>query len=80
VRIVQRWDKRGDLDDNDPFVAMECVPHMFPIKGIATPVTPGTTFEHTYLDMYGRPWAQIWERYHEQGMARPEGEDIFSFE
>ena len=80
VRIVQLWDKLGDLNDNDPFVYMECVPHMFPIDGVATPVTPGASFEYTYLDMYGRPWAQVWERYHEEGMERPEAEDIFSFE
>jgi hypothetical protein len=30
--------------------------------------------------MYGRPWAEIWEKYHEQGMQRPDDEDIFSFE
>jgi hypothetical protein len=47
---------------------------------VATPVTPGATFEHTYLDMYGRPCAQVWERYHEDGMERPASEDIFSFE
>jgi hypothetical protein len=29
--------------------------------------------------MLGRPWAQVWEQYHENGMERPEGEDIFSF-
>lgn len=80
VRIVQLWNKLGDLNDNDPFVFMECVPHMFPIDGVATPVTPGTTFEYTYLDMYGRPWAQVWEGYHEEGMERPATEDIFSFE
>ena len=48
-------------------------------NGVATPVSPGTTFEYTFLDILGRPWAQIWERYHENGMERPEGEDIFSF-
>jgi hypothetical protein len=32
------------------------------------------------LDMYGRPWAQIWEKYYEQGMQPPEKEDIFNFE
>jgi hypothetical protein len=32
-------------------------------------------------DMYGRPWAQIWEKYWENGMQRPtQNEDIFSFE
>jgi hypothetical protein len=30
--------------------------------------------------MYGRPWAQIWEQYHEQGMEKPEEDDIFSFD
>jgi hypothetical protein len=31
--------------------------------------------------MYGRPWAQIWERYFEQDMQKPDEEtDIFSFE
>jgi len=30
--------------------------------------------------MYGRPWAQIWQEYHEAGMERPKGDDIFSFE
>ena len=32
------------------------------------------------LDMYGRPWGDIWEKYHEQNMERPEEEDMFTFE
>jgi len=79
VRIVQPWEKLGRLNENDPFVIMECIPQIFPVNGVATPVSPGTTFELTFLDILGRPWAQIWEKYHENGMARPEGEDIFSF-
>jgi hypothetical protein len=80
VRIVQRYRRLGALTDNDPFVYLECVPHMFPIDGIATPVTPGTRFEYEYPDIYGQPWAQIWRRYHEEGMQPPQGDDIFSFE
>ena len=49
------------------------------VENDADRTAPGATFEHHYLDMYGRPWAQIWERYHEQGMERPEDEDLFSF-
>jgi hypothetical protein len=31
--------------------------------------------------MYGRPWAQIWERHFEQNMEQPEPDaDIFDFE
>jgi hypothetical protein len=79
VRIVQTWDRIGRLNENDPLTVLECVPHIFPIRGVATPVTPGTRFEYDLPDTYGRPWAQIWEQHHEQGMKRPAEEDIFSF-
>ena len=36
--------------------------------------------QYEFPDMYGRPWAQIWEKYFEQGMERPQPkEDIFDF-
>ena len=32
-------------------------------------------------DMYGRPWAKVWEEHFEQGMTKPEDtEDLFNFE
>jgi hypothetical protein len=43
------------------------------------PTGPSMTFEHEVLDMYGRPWAQLWEKYYEQGMEKPRDEDIFDF-
>ena len=79
VRIVETWDRLGRLNENDPLVIMECIPQIFPVKGLATPVGPGTKFEYEFLDVLGRPWAQIWEEYHEKGMTPPEKEDIFSF-
>jgi hypothetical protein len=42
-------------------------------------VAPGRVIEHKIPDMFGRPWADLWEEYHERGMQRPEKEDIFSF-
>ena len=39
----------------------------------------GTTIEYTVPDVYNRPWAQIWERYFEQGMEHPEPEPLFGF-
>jgi hypothetical protein len=59
---------------------MECDPQIFPIDGLATPVAPGQTFEYTLPNLYDRPWAAIWERYHEEGLQRPAEEDIFSFD
>jgi hypothetical protein len=80
VRIIQTWKRLGRLNEGEPLTMMECVPHIFPIKGNAVPQSPGATFEYEMQDIYGRPWAQIWERYHEKGMQRPdEQEDLFSF-
>jgi hypothetical protein len=42
-------------------------------------VSPGTTIDYSVPDMYGRPWAAIWEEYHEREMQRPVDEDIFDF-
>jgi hypothetical protein len=71
VRIVHTLDKRGHLNELDPFPIIECIPQSFPVEGHTTPMTPGQTFEYRVPDIYGRPWAQIWERYHEEGMERP---------
>jgi hypothetical protein len=79
VRIVQTWNRVGGLNQGDPFEYMECIPHIFPVDGMATPKSPGQSFEFPMLDMYGRPWAQIWERYHEAGMDKPAEVDLFSF-
>jgi len=50
------------------------------LKGRSTPVTPGTGIELEVPDMYGRPWARIWEQYWKDVMERPQEEDVFSFE
>jgi len=52
---------------------------IFPKDGKATAVTPGQVLEYRVPDMYGRPWAQIWEQYFEQGMQKPTTDDIFNF-
>jgi hypothetical protein len=71
VRIVHHLDKLGELNEGNPFQIFECIPQSFPVDGHTTPMTPGQTFEYTLPDIFGRPWAQIWERYHEEGMERP---------
>src|SRR5690606_23566194 len=80
VRIVRNYVKTSDYNKGTPYVFIECVPTIYPVRGYATPVSPGTVIEYEVPDMYGRPWAAIWEKYHEQGMQRPDDEDIFSFE
>ena len=79
VRIVHYLTKQGNLNEDEPFPVIECVASIFPVDGQATPLVPGATFEYTIPDMFGRPWAEIWERYHEEGMERPVEEDLFDF-
>jgi hypothetical protein len=81
LRIVRDFPKIGDFDQGEPFTFVECVQKIFPVDGVAISVAPGTRFEYEVPDMYGRPWARIWEEFWEQGMDRPQQEDdIFSFD
>jgi hypothetical protein len=80
VRIVHAWTKTGRLNEGNPYVYIECLQYNYPIDGFTTPIPPGTTIEYTVPDIYGRPWARIWERYHEAGMERPERPALFGFE
>jgi hypothetical protein len=80
VRIVRNLIKAGEFTDSVPYVFVECVQTIFPIDGLATPVAPGDVIEFEVPDMYNRPWARIWEERFEEGMTRPEDEDIFSFD
>jgi hypothetical protein len=79
VRVVRKLVKQSTVTAGDPFVFIECVPTIYPIKGKATPVTPGEKFTFEVPDMYGRPWAHIWEEYFEDGMEKPKPKDIFDF-
>ena len=39
----------------------------------------GETIQFKVPDMFGRPWAQIWEEHHEKGMQRPQ-QDVIGFD
>jgi hypothetical protein len=79
LRLVQVHIKTGEIDEVDPFIYARCIQTIFPVDGRPQPLSPGATIEYTVPDMFGRPWAQIWERYFEEGMERPEGESLFEF-
>jgi hypothetical protein len=81
VRIIRNYVKQNEFADAEatPYVFIECVQSIFPIDSRATPVSPGSVIQYEVPDMYGRPWAHIWEQL-EQDMEKPEEEDIFSFD
>ncbi len=81
VRIIRNYVKEADFTEAEPYVFVECIQSIFPIDGYATPVSPGDVIDYEVPDMYGRPWAHIWEEYFEDGMTGAgEDEDIFSFD
>jgi len=80
IRIVRNLHKISGFKEISPFVFIDCTATIFPINGEPTTAAPGTLIDYEVMDMYDRPWARLWERYHEAGMQRPEPADIFSFD
>jgi hypothetical protein len=79
IRIVRNYTKLSGFEQGDPYPFIECIQTIFPKNGHATPVVPGQVIEYKVPDMYGRPWAQIWEEWFEKGMQKPQGPDIFTY-
>ncbi|HTR00893.1 MAG TPA: hypothetical protein VMH83_12925, partial [Candidatus Acidoferrum sp.] len=83
MRIVRQLNRLGGMDTGNPYAFIECVPNIYPVKGKATPVTPGNVIELEIPDMYGRPWAKNWEKYFEAGMKDPDKakeDEMFNFD
>jgi hypothetical protein len=80
IRNVRFLARQGDFNDVAPNTLTHCNQTFFVVNGRATPVVPGAEIEYRVEDLYGRPWAAVWEEHFEQGMQRPEAEDIFDFE
>jgi hypothetical protein len=80
IRILRTLRRVGGFDSGVPFDSLRCLQTIYPINGVPTPVAPGTSIEFQPPDMYGRPWAKLWEQYFEQGMSRPKDDEaIFDF-
>jgi len=71
LRLIQVYIRSGNLGEVDPFICARCIQTIFPVDGRPRPRSPGTTIEYTVPDMYGRPWAQIWEKYFERACSGP---------
>ena len=73
LHTVTPWTLQNRLDDAETrFTWSECPTSGVVINGPngrPTQLIPG---DERYVDYYGRPWAQVWEKYFEQGWKRPE--------
>jgi len=79
IRMIRNYARLGGFETGNPIEYIKCIPTIYPVKGRATPVTAGQTIEYEIPDMFGRPWAQMWEKYFEQGMEHPKEKDMFEF-
>ena len=79
VRIIRNYVKTSGYEEGDPYVFIDCVQTIFPLNGRQSPVVPGTVIQYKVPDMFGRPWAQMWEKYFENGMEHPKEKDMFEF-
>jgi hypothetical protein len=79
VRIVRNLVKQSGFEEGEPYIFIVCVQTIFPQNGHATPKSPGNVIQYEVPDIYGRPWAHIWEQYFERGMDRPKEVDPFDF-
>ena len=72
LRTVTPWLRRSGLDDPEArYVWTECATSGVTVNGPdgrPTQLIPG---DPAYVDYYGRPWAQVWEKHFEQGWSRP---------
>ncbi|MEO6186995.1 MAG: hypothetical protein ABIP38_04740, partial [Steroidobacteraceae bacterium] len=46
IRIVRNYARLGGFEEGDPYVYIRCNPTIMPVKGHATPVSPGQTIEY----------------------------------
>ena len=79
IRNVRFLPRQSDLNDAPPNNLTHCNQTFFIVDGRATPLVPGAEIVYRVEDLYGRPWAAVWEEYFEQGMQRPASEDLFDF-
>jgi hypothetical protein len=79
IRMTRTLERISGFDEGEPYTFIECVQTIYPIDGRATPVVAGKVIPFKVPDMYGRPWAKIWEEYHEKGMQRPKEKELITF-
>jgi hypothetical protein len=70
---VMRFNRVARMDDpNRRYTYIECLSNLRNTNGRPSQLTSS---DPRYIDYYGRPWAQNWEKYFEAGWDKP-GEDL----
>ena len=71
LHAVQQWNRSAPLDHpTQRYTYIECLSNISSVNGRPTQLTTG---DPGYIDYYGRPWAQNWDKL-EEGWDKPEPE------
>ncbi|OYX30633.1 MAG: hypothetical protein B7Y99_11455 [Caulobacterales bacterium 32-69-10] len=72
LMLKTRYVKRDEIgSQTSRFTFIECLGNIRNVNGKPTQLTK----EHPdFIDYYGRPWAQVWSKYFEQGWEKPSEE------
>ncbi|WP_373355104.1 hypothetical protein [Pseudoroseicyclus sp. CXY001] len=80
LRIVRQFNKGSDLTEGNPYAFIECIQTIYPLEGVPTQTAPGQVIDYEVPDMYGRPWAHMFDML-EEGMEVREAEGgLFGFD
>ncbi len=73
LHTVTPWQFAAGIDDPDRrYTFVECRVQSTIVNGPDGRPTQLTFLDEGYVDFFGRPWAQNWEKHFEQGWERPE--------
>jgi len=73
LHTVTPWTRVAGLDDPERrYTFVECRVQSTIVNGADGRPTQLTFLDEGYVDYFGRPWAQNWEKHFEQGWERPE--------
>jgi hypothetical protein len=73
LQTITPWERIANLDDaNRRFSFVECRVQSTIVNGSDGRPTQLTFIDEGYVDYFGRPWAQNWEKHFEAGWEKPE--------
>ena len=70
MRASYRFTRRATPEDpNRRYTYIECLSNLRNVNGRPSQLTAS---DPRFIDYYGRPWAQNWEKYFEVGWDKPD--------
>lgn len=75
LHIVTPWTRTGGIDSERRYNFVECRVESGIVLGPDGRPSQLTPLDEEFIDFLGRPWAQNWEKFFEQGWERPAAND-----